>query len=100
MTLPVKHYAIFQLLVSTPNPDQNLTVKIWIQTQHQHYSIPLKVSVFDKNLQVIAEPLAFENCHPVSVKLLILSNYCLNSFYCDKNINFFFDIRELFALQK
>jgi len=55
------------LLVSTPNPDQNLTVKIWIQTQHQHYSIPLKVSVFDKNLQVIAEPLAFENCHPVSL---------------------------------
>lgn len=69
MALPVKHYAIFQLLVSTPNPDQNLTVKIWIQTQHQHYSIPLKVSVFDKNLQVIAEPLAFENCHPVSVEL-------------------------------
>lgn len=70
MALPVKHYAIFQLLVSTPNPDQNLTVKIWIQTQHQHYSIPLKVSVFDKNLQVIAEPLTFENCHPVSIKLV------------------------------
>lgn len=67
VALPVKHYAIFQLLVSTPNPDQNLTVKIWIQTQHQHYSIPLKVSVFDKNLQVIAEPLAFENCHPGAV---------------------------------
>lgn len=58
------------MLVSTPNPDQNLTVKIWIQTQHQHYSIPLKVSVFDKNLQVIAEPLAFENCHPVSIESL------------------------------
>uniref|UniRef100_A0A2S2Q8B7 Transmembrane protein n=1 Tax=Sipha flava TaxID=143950 RepID=A0A2S2Q8B7_9HEMI len=67
VALPVKHYAIFQLLVSTPNPDQNLTVKIWIQTQHQHYSIPLKVSVFDKNLQVIAEPLTFENCHPGAV---------------------------------
>lgn len=80
MALPVKHYAIFQLLVSTPNPDQNLTVKIWIQTQHQHYSIPLKVSVFDKNLQVIAEPLAFENCHPVSVELLIWCNFTLLTF--------------------
>ncbi|XP_050520988.1 transmembrane protein 131 [Daktulosphaira vitifoliae] len=67
VSLPVKHYAIFQLLVSTPNPDQNLTVKIWIQTQHQHYSIPLRVSVFDKNLQVLAEPLIFENCHPGAV---------------------------------
>jgi len=80
VALPIKHYAIFQLLVSTPNPDQNLTVKIWIQTQHQHYSIPLKVSVFDKNLQVIAEPLAFENCHPVSIVLFIFITYFTYNF--------------------
>lgn len=92
--MPVKHYAIFQLLVSTPNPDQNLTVKIWIQTQHQHYSVLLKVSVFDKHLQVIAEPLVFENCHPVSVKFLKCLFFILfvtfNKYY----------LRELFVLLK
>lgn len=92
MALPVKHYAIFQLLVSTPNPDQNLTVKIWIQTQHQHYSIPLKVSVFDKNLQVIAEPLAFENCHPVSIKLSNVFIFII--------VLYFTIFRELFVLLK
>lgn len=72
--------------MSTPNPDQNLTVKIWIQTQHQHYSIPLKVSVFDKNLQVIAEPLAFENCHPVSVELFIEYEIFLYNFFIPNNL--------------
>ncbi|XP_050438016.1 transmembrane protein 131-like isoform X2 [Adelges cooleyi] len=68
VTLPAKHYAIFQLMVhQEANQKPKVAVDVWIQTLYQRHNKLLMLPEFKQEFLVMDEPLGFKNCHPGTV---------------------------------